>query len=85
MNQLGRQVAIAGTGLAVGAGLLPGLIYIAGISLLGPYEGASLPHSYRSILGGLAHGSVACWIVVLGPYLLFLLFRGLGAWWRAGT
>lgn len=83
MKELPKQLAIAGGGLAAGAGLMPVLIHFAGIALLGPYEGASLPHTYRSILGGLGHGSISSWIVILGPYFLFLLIRALGAWWRA--
>jgi hypothetical protein len=83
LKGLPKQLAIAGSGLAAGAGLMPMLIHFAGIALLGSYEGASLPHTYRSIFGGLGHGSIASWTVVLGPYLLFLLIRALGAWWRA--
>ncbi|MGA2776282.1 MAG: hypothetical protein ABSF94_01905 [Steroidobacteraceae bacterium] len=85
MNRLRKQAAIAGICLGAGLALLPLLIYFAGISLLGPYEGASLPHIYQSILGGLVHGSFSSWVVVLGPYFLFLLFRALGAWWHAGA
>ncbi len=83
MKGLPKQLAIAGGGLAAGAGLMPLLIHFAGIGLLGAYEGASLPHTYRSILAGLGHGSISSWIVILGPYSLFLLIRALGAWWRA--
>ncbi len=32
---------------------------------------------------GLRQASIASWVVVLGPYGLYLLFRGLRAWWRA--
>ena len=51
--------------------------------LLGRYEGAGLASTYSSVLTGLGAGSAAAWGVVLGPYLLFLLFKGLAAWWRA--
>jgi hypothetical protein len=83
LKALPKQLAIAGGGLAAGAGLMPVLIHFMGIALLGPYEGASLVHTYRSILEGLGHGSISSWIVVLGPYFLYLLVRGLGAWWHA--
>jgi hypothetical protein len=33
----------------------------------------------------LGEGSAAAWAVVLGPYLLFLLFKALLAWWRAAN
>jgi hypothetical protein len=85
VSRLSKQLAIAGTALIIGAALLPVLIYFAGVSLLGPYEGASLPHTYHSIFEGLSRGSIASWTIILGPYLLFLLFRALGAWWRAGS
>ncbi len=85
MKGLSKQLAIAGGGLAVGAALVPLLIYFTGVALLGPYEGASLGHTYRSILGGLGNGSIASWIVVLGPYSLYLLFWALAAWWRAAA
>jgi hypothetical protein len=65
-----------------GVGLLPALIFLSGIALLGRYEGASLARTYSSIFAGLGQGSPAAWGVVLGPYVLFLLFKGLMAWWR---
>jgi len=37
------------------------------------------------VWGGLATGSIASWIVVLGPYSLFLLSRILRIWWRAAN
>jgi hypothetical protein len=80
-----KQLSIAAGGVAVGVGLMPVLIHFTGILLLGPYEGASLQNTFQSILGGLAHGSTASWIVVLGPYCLFQLLRALGLWWRAAA
>ena len=44
--------------------VLPALIYFAGSALLGPFEGASLGTSFRSIYQGLGDGSIAAWIVV---------------------
>jgi hypothetical protein len=82
LNGWSKQLSIAAGGLALGVGLMPVLIHFAGILLLGSYEGASLQNTFRSILGGLAHGSTASWIVVLGPYCLFQMFRALGLWWR---
>jgi hypothetical protein len=72
-------------GLAVGALAMPGLIYACGAFVLGTYEGGSLMRTYQVILGGLAHGSVPSWIVVLGPCLLWQLGRLLRTWWLASA
>jgi hypothetical protein len=79
------ELALAVLGLLIGAGLMPVLIFYAGVSTLGRYEGASLGGVYHSLLSGLAQGSIASWVVLLGPYGLYLLFRGLRAWWRASA
>jgi hypothetical protein len=71
--------------LLAGLLLLPALIFLAGVLLLGRYEGASLMHTYAALFAGLGSGSAAAWIVVLGPYLLLQLYRGLRACWRAGA
>ncbi len=71
--------------LIVGFGLMPMLIYFAGSATLGRYEGASMQRVFSSIYAGLQAGSPASWIVLLGPYVLFLAFRGLRLWWRAGV
>ena len=80
-----RKLAPAGICLAVGALVLPALIYGCGIAALGRYEGGSLAKTYQGVLGGLASGSIASWIVVLGPYLLWQLARLLRAWWQASA
>ena len=80
-----REVLAAAVMLAVGFGLMPPLIYVAGSAALGRYEGASPETLYRSIYQGLAAGSAASFIVVLGPYALYLLFRGFRLWWRSGA
>ncbi len=77
------ELGAAAIGLLVGVALMPILIFLAGAFLLGRYEGSSLWRTYGSVFGGAVEGSVASWIVILGPYGLYLLFRGLGAWWRA--
>ena len=79
------EVAIALLGLVAGVGLMPVLIFYTGATALGRYEGASLGRLYHSVFVGLGEGSVASWIVFLGPYGLYLLFKALRAWWRAGT
>jgi hypothetical protein len=79
------ELAIALLGLLIGAALMPILIFYAGVATLGRYDGASLGHLYRSLYSGLAQASIASWVVLLGPYGLYLLFKGLLAWWRASA
>ena len=62
---------------------MPVLIYFLGSSLLGRYEGASLRRIFESIYAGVQSGSAASWIVLLGPYGLYLIFRALRLLWRA--
>ncbi len=76
------ELALAALGLLIGVGLMPVLIFYAGVSSLGRYEGASLGHLYQSLFTGLRQGSIASWVVFLGPYGLYLLFKGLREWWR---
>ena len=91
LSQLGEtrawvlELAAAGFGLLLGALLMPSLIFLAGSLMLGRYDGATLGHTYRSVFTGAGNGSMACWIVILVPYGLYLLFKGLRAWWRAGV
>ena len=79
------ELVVAGVGLALGLVVLPVLIFYAGVASLGRYEGASLGRLYSSLFEGLKQASIASWIVFLGPYGLYLLFRALRAWWRAGA
>jgi hypothetical protein len=78
------ELALAALGLLIGVAIMPMLIFYAGAATLGRYEGASLGHLYHSLFEGLGQASIASWVVLLGPYGLYLLFRGLRAWWRAG-
>jgi hypothetical protein len=64
---------------------MPLLIFYGGAATLGRYEGASLGHLYRSLFAGLGDASIASWVVFLGPYGLYLLFKVLRAWWRASA
>jgi hypothetical protein len=76
------ELGIAVVGLLIGVGLMPVLIFYAGVATLGRYDGASLGRLYSSLFTGLGQGSIACWVVLLGPYGLYLLFKALRAWWR---
>ena len=77
-----RELLLTAIALACGFALMPLLIFYVGSSLLGRYEGASVPHMFQSLYAGLQTGSTASWIVLLGPYGLYLLFRALRLWWR---
>jgi hypothetical protein len=79
------ELSIAVLGLLIGVGLMPVLIFYAGVLSLGRYEGAGLGPLYHSLFIGLGQASLASWTVLLGPYAFYLLFRGLRAWWRASA
>jgi hypothetical protein len=80
-----QEAVVAIVALAVGFGLLPLLIYYAGSLALGRYEGASPARLYDSIYQGLGQGASASFVVVFGPYGLYLIFKALRLWWQAGT
>jgi len=79
------ELAIAAAGLVVGVAIMPILIFYTGVFALGRYEGASLGHLYQSLFSGFREASIASWVVLLGPYGLYLLFKGLRAWWRGSA
>jgi hypothetical protein len=78
-----REIVFAALGLAIGGLVLPPLIYACGSALLGAYEGGSVAHTYGAVWVGATEGSVAAWSVIIGPYVLLLVFRMLQLWWRA--
>jgi hypothetical protein len=79
------ELLMAGIGLLLGIALMPVLIFYAGAAALGRFDGASLGNLYSSVFEGLREASTASWVVFLGPYGLYLLFRALRAWWRASA
>ena len=79
------ELGVAALGLLTGMGIMPVLIFYAGVATLGRYEGATLKHLYQSLFAGFGEGSIASWAVLLGPYGLYLLFKGLRALWRASA
>jgi hypothetical protein len=79
------ELVVAGIGLLMGVILMPVLIFYAGVAALGRFDGASLGNLYSSLFAGLREASIASWVVFLGPYGLYLLFRALRAWWRASA
>jgi hypothetical protein len=79
------EAGMAALGLILGVAVMPVLIFYTGAAALGRYEGASLGNLYRSLFAGLGQASIASWVVLLGPYGLYLLFKALRAWWRIGA
>jgi hypothetical protein len=79
------ELLVTGIGLLAGVTLMPVLIFYAGVAALGRFDGASLGRLYSSLFEGLREASIASWVVFLGPYGLYLLFRALRAWWRASA
>ncbi|MGO8828987.1 MAG: hypothetical protein ACLQT5_07045 [Steroidobacteraceae bacterium] len=80
-----RELWLTAIALVIGLAGMPALIFYTGASLLGRYEGASPLRIYESVYGGLKTGSAASWIVILGPYGLYLTLRALKGWWRLGA
>ncbi|MGA2399294.1 MAG: hypothetical protein ABSG30_14675 [Steroidobacteraceae bacterium] len=80
-----RELLLTAIALIAGFVLMPVLIFFAGSALLGRYEGASVGRLFASVYEGFRAGSPASWIVLLGPYALWLTFRALRLWWRAGS
>ena len=79
---IARELITFVIGAFAGLVLLPLLIYVAGRVLLGPYvRSATDPtpagplQMWTDYLGGLAQGSLAYWLVLLGPYVMYLLVR----------
>jgi hypothetical protein len=79
------ELVAAAVCLLLGATLMPVLIFYAGVLSLGRFEGVSLGGLYASLFAGLKEASIASWVVFLGPYGLYLLFRALRGWWRASA
>jgi hypothetical protein len=84
-NAWAQEALLAVLMLAVGFGLMPALIYLAGSTVLGRYDGASPTRVYDGVYQGLQTGSIASWIVGLGPYGMYLLVRAIVLWWRASA
>ena len=79
------ELIVAGVALLLGLTLMPVLIFYAGVAALGRFDGAGLGRLYGSLFEGLREASIASWVVFLGPYGLYLLFKALRTWWRASA
>jgi hypothetical protein len=80
-----RELLLTAIALTAGFALMPVLIFYVGSATLGRYEGASLGRLFSSVYQGFRAGSAPSWIVLLGPYGLWLAFRAMRVWWRAGS
>ena len=68
--------------LAVGLTVMPLLIWLVGSLELGPYANGGLGGLLSDYYLSLAKGSLAYWLVALGPYAAVWLLRGLRRWFR---
>jgi hypothetical protein len=72
-----RELWLAAFTIGFGLFVLPFFIYLAGHMTLGAYEHGGLGMFLLDFLKGLVRPHLAYWLVVLGPYLLIGLARGL--------
>lgn len=79
---LTRELLTLGLCLVLGLLLMPILIFLVGRAELGPYANGSLWSLLGDYYVTLAKGSLAFWLVALGPYGALWLLRGLRLWFR---
>ncbi len=70
-----REIGVLAIGLALGLLAMPLLVWVAGLLALGPYANGGFGALLGDFLGGLVRGSLACWLVLAGPYLVLSLLR----------
>jgi len=75
MGRPGRELALLLLGLGLGMFVMPLLTWTAGMFALGPYENGGFGALLADFLRGLADGSLACWMLLAGPYVLIWVFR----------
>jgi hypothetical protein len=82
MTRRKSELILAGSLIGFGLLLLPLAIYVVGIQIIGPYEGEGGAFGLlASILGALARGDWAAWVLTLSPYVVVQLGRlGLHLW-----
>lgn len=79
---LQRELLTLGLCLTVGLLVMPTLIWFVGSAQLGPYANGGLGTLLLDYYLGLLKGSLAYWLVALGPYAAVWLLRGLRFWFR---
>ena len=79
---LAREAITLVLGLVAGLVLMPLGIYVVGRMLLGGYLRSVTDATpggpmalWSDYVAGLSQGSLAHWLVLLGPYVLYLIFR----------
>jgi hypothetical protein len=79
---LAREATTFVLGIVAGLVVMPLGIYFVGHVLLGGYlrsptdtTPAGLPAFFADYLAGLSAGELAHWLVLLGPYVMYLIFR----------
>jgi hypothetical protein len=77
-----HEVMAFGICLALGLLVMPLLIWLVGSARLGPYANGGLLALWHDYLLALVHGSLAFWLVALGPYSGLWLMRGARRWLR---
>jgi hypothetical protein len=71
-----RELLIAAICAVAGVLVMPCLIFACGRLALGPYAHGNLFALWRDFLVGLGTGSEVSWFIVVGPYVLLWLLRG---------
>ena len=82
MRGMQRELATLGLCLAIGLVVMPILIWFVGSAALGPYGGGGLGALWYDFSLALIRGSLAFWLVALGPYAAVWLLRGARFWFR---
>ena len=79
---LAREATTLALGLIAGFVLMPLGIYLIGRTLLGGYLRSTTDPTpagplamWSDYVAGLSQGSLPHWLVLLGPYVLYLIFR----------
>ncbi len=54
--------------------VLPFLVYLAGVLTLGPYDGG-LPAFLAALFGAALRFKLSAWLLLAGPYLMFVAAR----------
>ena len=77
-----RELLTLALCLAVGLMVMPILIWFVGSAQLGPYANGGIGALLGDYYLALIKGSLAYWLVALGPYAAVWLLRGVRFWFR---
>ena len=70
-----RELLTLGLCLAIGLAVMPILIWVIGSARLGPYANGGLGALLSDYYVALSKGSLAYWLVALGPYAALWMLR----------